>query len=164
MSSYELTREFHRAVGHPVANQPRTSIPEDRLKLRANLIASEFAELIAALAGYAGSDPFIEFLKRTVTDVLVNNLFGPDGLRRGMEVDLVEVARQIADLHIVVSGTALEFGIPEPAVIEEVHAANMRKVGGPKREDGKQLRPEGWEPPNVARVLEEAVERTEPLR
>jgi predicted HAD superfamily Cof-like phosphohydrolase len=31
---------------------------------------------------------------------------------------------------------------------EEVHRANMTKLAGPKREDGKQLKPEGWQPPD----------------
>ena len=32
----------------------------------------------------------------------------------------------------------------------------MAKVGGPIREDGKRLKPEGWEPPNITKVLLDA--------
>lgn len=31
----------------------------------------------------------------------------------------------------------------------EVHRTNMWKLKGPKREDGKQLKPEGWKPPRL---------------
>jgi predicted HAD superfamily Cof-like phosphohydrolase len=31
----------------------------------------------------------------------------------------------------------------------EVHRTNMWKLKGPKREDGKQLKPEGWKPPRI---------------
>lgn len=38
---------------------------------------------------------------------------------------------------------------------EEVHKTNMAKLGGPKREDGKQLKPPGWQPPRIAEILAE---------
>jgi predicted HAD superfamily Cof-like phosphohydrolase len=31
----------------------------------------------------------------------------------------------------------------------------MAKAGGPKRADGKQLKPEGWTPPDLAPILAE---------
>jgi predicted HAD superfamily Cof-like phosphohydrolase len=69
---------------------------------------------------------------------------------------LPEVADAIADLIYVLIGTAHEFGIPLAAVWREVQAANMRKVGGATREDGKILKPDGWTPPDVAGVLDHA--------
>lgn len=62
---------------------------------------------------------------------------------------LAEVADGLADLIYVACGAALELGIPLGAVWAEVHAANMRKVGGGRRGDGKVLKPEGWQPPDV---------------
>jgi hypothetical protein len=35
----------------------------------------------------------------------------------------------------------------------EVHRTNMAKVGGPVRPDGKKLKPEGWQPPDIAGIL-----------
>ena len=32
----------------------------------------------------------------------------------------------------------------------------MDKAGGPKRADGKQLKPEGWQPADLGRVLKQA--------
>lgn len=50
-------------------------------------------------------------------------------------------------------GAAVQFGIDLEPVFEEVHASNLRKVGGTKRADGKQLKPPGWTPTDVDGVL-----------
>lgn len=75
------------------------------------------------------------------------------------ESDLVGFADGLADLIYVAVGAALACGIPLADVWREVHAANMRKEGGPTRADGKILKPEGWQPPDVAGVLERAKEK-----
>ena len=53
-----------------------------------------------------------------------------------------------------------QLGIPLGAVFDEVHAANMRKVGPDgtvtRRPDGKVIKPEGWKGPVVAGVLAES--------
>lgn len=67
--------------------------------------------------------------------------------------DLEKIADGIADAVYVLIGAALEYGIPFAAVWKEVHAANMRKVNGPVRADGKILKPEGWRGPDIERVL-----------
>lgn len=36
----------------------------------------------------------------------------------------------------------------------EVHRTNMHKLEGPKREDGKQLKPPGWKPPRLAAMYD----------
>lgn len=71
-------------------------------------------------------------------------------LRRG---DLVGIADNVADLVYVAVGTAAACGVRLSPVFDAVHAANMAKVGGPKRDDGKFMRPPGWQPADVAGVL-----------
>lgn len=63
--------------------------------------------------------------------------------------DLPAIADGIVDAIYVLIGTALEFGINLHPVWNAVHAANMAKVGGPMRSDGKQLKPLGWMPPDI---------------
>lgn len=63
--------------------------------------------------------------------------------------DVPEVADALADLIYVAIGMAIEMGIDLNEVWRVVQAANISKASGPKREDGKQLKPEGWKPPNV---------------
>ena len=69
------------------------------------------------------------------------------------ERNLPEVADAIVDAIYVLVGMGVEFGIPIVEVWDAVQAANMAKVGGPKRADGKQLKPAGWKPADVAAIL-----------
>jgi predicted HAD superfamily Cof-like phosphohydrolase len=48
----------------------------------------------------------------------------------------------------VVEGARLELGI-DGAPIAAVHEANMKKVSGEVRADGKRLKPPGWKPPDI---------------
>ena len=72
--------------------------------------------------------------------------------------DIVEMARELADIVYVVYGAALAYGINLDAVISAIHQANMRKLGPDGRpvwrEDGKLMKPKGWVPADVASVLE----------
>lgn len=68
--------------------------------------------------------------------------------------DLPAIADGLADLIYVALGTAIAYGIDLRPVWSAVHAANMAKIGGPTREDGKVLKPEGWQPPDIKGILE----------
>lgn len=68
--------------------------------------------------------------------------------------DLPEIADGIADAIYVLIGTAVAYGIDLPTVWNAVQEANMAKVGGPKRIDGKAIKPPGWQPPDIAGILE----------
>lgn len=84
-----------------------------------------------------------------------------DELREAMEEgDLVGIADAIADSVYVLLGTAVAYGIDIRPVWQAVHAANMAKVGGGKRADGKILKPDGWQPPHVRQILDDQ----QPLR
>ncbi len=103
------------------------TVPDrETLELRRALIAEECEEVIEA----------IDLLAAQPTDER-----------------LAALAHELADLLYVTYGTFVVAGIDADAVMAEVHRANMRKVSGPRRADGKQLKPEGWEPPDVRRVL-----------
>lgn len=68
--------------------------------------------------------------------------------------DLVAAADAIADIEVIANGAAVDFGLDMSPIVDDVHAANMRKVGGPVRADGKRLKPPGWVGPDVAGVIE----------
>lgn len=73
--------------------------------------------------------------------------------------DRMGIARELADVVYVAYGTADTLGIDLDAVFAEIHAANLRKFNPPGPlfdPDGKLLKPPGWTPPDVARVLREA--------
>lgn len=141
MTSYEMALEFHQALGLPIGS----GMPDEALRRRLTLIGEEVGELVAAMCGYG--DP----QARMLSDYLVGCF------RRYAEnartPDLAEVAKEIVDVHVVTSGAAVEYGIPEDDVYAVVHRSNLAKAGGPRRADGKVLKPEGWQAPDVARVL-----------
>jgi predicted HAD superfamily Cof-like phosphohydrolase len=72
--------------------------------------------------------------------------------------DIVEIADALADIIYIACGTAVSYGIPLDKVFNEVHRSNMAKLVDGKpiyRDDGKVLKPEGWTPPDIERILEQ---------
>jgi predicted HAD superfamily Cof-like phosphohydrolase len=75
-------------------------------------------------------------------------------LKQAMEEeDIVEIADGIADLIYVALYTANAYGILMEPVFKEVQRSNMAKKGGPKAANGKQQKPEGWTPPDIASII-----------
>lgn len=137
--------EFHFAFGQPVLKTPQ--IPRDpRVKLRMRLITEEFFELLFATLGESIEEKWLfkDALKRTMRFVEMSPV----------EVSLTDLADACADLDYVVEGTRLEFGITGWPIAVAVHRANMAKVDGSSRDDGKILKPEGWQPPDIAGELQ----------
>lgn len=69
--------------------------------------------------------------------------------------NLVDLADAVADSVYVNVGTALAFGLPIERIFDIVTAANMAKKDGPVREDGKRLKPPGWQSPEP--LIEKAI-------
>ncbi|AFD24278.1 hypothetical protein DGo_CA0351 [Deinococcus gobiensis I-0] len=106
----------------------------DVLALRRTLISEEYAETeaeFAALAERIGAGEAV-----------------PPG-------DLTPLAHELTDLLYVTYGALDLLGIDADAVLAEVHRANLSKASGPRRADGKQLKPEGWQPADVRGVIAE---------
>src|SRR5574343_277690 len=114
---------FHMATGTPVCFVPK--VPSGaRTLLRGDLITEEYSETLRALH------------------------YG----------DIVALADGLADLIYVCVGTALEYGIPLDRVWDEVQRSNMAKVDPitglvRRREDGKILKPDGWQPPEIEKAV-----------
>lgn len=67
--------------------------------------------------------------------------------------DIVEIADGIADLLYVTLYTANAYGLKMEPIFMEVQRSNMSKKGGPKREDGKQLKGASYSPPDLASII-----------
>jgi predicted HAD superfamily Cof-like phosphohydrolase len=138
-----MVEHFHRLLPAPVLPVPQVPSSE-RVQLRVRLITEEYLELLECC--FVTGAAKMKWLNakdelNTLVDGLVNN------------VDMVEFADACADLKYVIVGAELEFGIDGRPIFKGVHEANMRKIGGPKRADGKGLKPEGWRPFDVAMEL-----------
>jgi len=72
-----------------------------------------------------------------------------------LEHDLPKVADGIVDSIVVLLGAAVAYGMDVRPIWNEVFKANMLKVSGPIREDGKRLKPSGWKPPDIKKILSE---------
>jgi predicted HAD superfamily Cof-like phosphohydrolase len=70
---------------------------------------------------------------------------------------LDRLAHELADVVYVAYGTALVHGIDLDAVLAEIHRSNMTKLGPDgqvaRRADGKVLKGEHYQPPDVSEVL-----------
>lgn len=122
-------QEFHEAMELPVADVAAGPKVLDRARadLRAKLIQEEAGETSDALEWH-------DFPRVAMPEIV-------DGL---------------CDLLYVTFGCAVEMGIDLEPFFNEVHAANMRKVGGEVRADGKKLKPKGWVGPAIGKLLQEA--------
>jgi predicted HAD superfamily Cof-like phosphohydrolase len=138
--------QFHRAMGQDVGERPVMPSPKVR-ELRARLIAEEVAETIAAL----GFNVDIQ-VRYPTTDGTVGKFV--EAIYKNGRLDLAEVADGIADSIYVELGTAVSAGIDMEPVWEAVQMSNIAKASGPVRPDGKRLKPEGWEAPDVKGILQ----------
>ena len=73
--------------------------------------------------------------------------------------DLVEVLDALADIGYILAGTIINHGMQNiyDDAFEEVHRSNMAKLVDAKvlrRDDGKVMKPEGWQPPQLAQFLQ----------
>lgn len=140
-------KEFHKAMGIPVLDKPQTPSIE-RIKLRVMLVAEEFLEFISAIAPHDSNELDMKRLMKKLSMIF------DAAVEKGiLYPNLPKLADALADLDYVIEGTRLEFGINGAPIATAVHIANMRKVGGPIREDGKQLKPFGWNPPDIEGCL-----------
>lgn len=138
-SFQEQVAEFHRALDFPVRDTP--TVPGgDEVRLRARLIAEEFFEVLATMFQEVDWRAWSRSVRGVVD-------------RARIAVDLPELAHELADLHYVTSGTAVQLGVDEDAVLAEVHRANLSKAGGGKDANGKAMKGAGFVPADVAAVL-----------
>ena len=128
----ERLHEFHRAIGAATPERP-TPPPPELLRLRQTLLDEESAEVRAE-----------------IEHLLARQAAG-EALSAG---DLAPLAHELADLLYVTYGALDQLGVDADAVFAEVHRANLSKASGPRRADGKQLKPEGWRPADVRGVIE----------
>jgi predicted HAD superfamily Cof-like phosphohydrolase len=119
-------REFHQALGADMPVQP--TLPDvATLTLRQTLIREEYDEVTAVF----------------------------QQLIAGQASDITPLIHELTDLLYVVYGAIEACGVDADPVFAEVHRANMQKMTGPRRADGKLLKPPGWQPADVCGVIEQ---------
>jgi predicted HAD superfamily Cof-like phosphohydrolase len=128
--------EFHQKIGQPIVETP--AVPNDeRIRLRARLVLEESLEFLDALFDTIDS---IDTVRTAINHIIGNAI---------VKVHFPAAVDALADIDYVVEGSRIEFGVDGRPIAAEVHRANMEKQGGPRREDGKVLKPAGWKPPDI---------------
>ena len=125
-------RSWRLAVGQPCADQPTIDVDYDAARLMHDLIAEESGELLDALA---------------------DCVFEGDDADRG----LPGLAHEIGDLLFVTISVAELYGLDWQRILDETIRANMTKLVDGKairNSAGKVMKPPGWQPPNMAAVIE----------
>ena len=149
----EDVRAFHEAAGHPIRSKP-AMVPRSRLLLRANLIGEEYFEMLEAMFLLSPETRIrLEDMRQELNGLLKAHAEAPSPLDTKA---LAGTADALVDMAYFIVGTALERGLPLDKVWEAVQTANMAKFPGGvalRREDGKIIKPEGWQPPDVAAII-----------
>jgi NTP pyrophosphatase (non-canonical NTP hydrolase) len=101
-----------------------------------------------------GSNELIELRIKLLTEEVEEYA---EAARNG---DMVEILDALADIGYILAGTIINHGMQDiyDDAFNEVHRSNMAKLVNGKvirREDGKVLKPKGWQPPQLAQFLEE---------
>jgi len=135
-----MVRQFHRKFGVPIAGSPGFPVYGEEVDRLIAKLAEEFCEFIKA-CGYA--------FRVDIHDAV----FHCD-VSRFSEGDIIAVADGLADMQYMIQRIALRFGIPLAAVFSEVHRSNMTKTGLPDQ-GGKITKGDGYEPPQIERILRE---------
>lgn len=130
-----LVNDFHRRLSAYIADTP-TIPPANIIAVRQTLIDEEYHESKAALSALQTGEA--------------------DELSR-----ITEAVHELADLLYVTYGAMWACGVNPDSVFAEVHRANMQKAGGPRRADGKILKPANWQPADIASLIK-AMKNEEP--
>jgi predicted HAD superfamily Cof-like phosphohydrolase len=146
----EDVNEFMRACDQDVLDVP--TIPSDRdMHLRCKLILEEAFEFVEA-AGYS--------VRQTVGSNEESSV-GIDRkylqLRKMVSPNMLEMAKELADINVVTYGAASAIGVKLSEVFEEVHESNMTKVQPDgkviKNSYGKVQKGQSYIEPNVFSIL-----------
>lgn len=148
MNIHNAVTKFHEVFGHNINEPNNCSIP-----LRLSLIGEEAGELIDAL---------LREDNNTYSDEL-KALFSSLGEESSIPLDIVGIADALGDIVYVVFGMAIELGIDLNAVLEEIHRANMSKLGADGKpiynEQGKVMKGPNYAPPDIASVLQRTAKK-----
>lgn len=115
----------------------------------------------AAKTAVSGKDPRWPDLEDELDSFWESIGWATDAIRSG------DRARMKKELHDLAEGCwvcgAEGLGVDLRPFFLEVHRTNMHKLNGPRRDDGKQLKPEGWMPPRIPYMLERVQEGKNPV-
>lgn len=127
-----------------------------------HVVPSDIHKTVVSLKAYSDellqphdSDSEIDKLRKLRISLLIEEFC--EYIYAERDNNIVEIADALGDMKVIIEGTAISYGIPLEAVDQEILGSNMSKVTQDgtvlRREDGKVLKPEGYYPPNLAKII-----------
>jgi predicted HAD superfamily Cof-like phosphohydrolase len=133
--------------GHHVGATPHKP-PSDSLRLGLLLLVEEVGETVLACFDGSYLYPLLVQILGDLRHVLVK------AEAVDFQVDMPAFIDGLVDTDYVRVGLLVRCGVDDAPVWDLVHAANMTKAGGPRDPvTNKKLKPEGFQPPDVAGEL-----------
>jgi len=139
-------RQFMAIAGQAIPERPQWP-DQETMDLRVRLESEEFTERMEAL-GYGIN----LFVNRVDIPNISQSIFRAVVPAQIVKRNLPASADGAIDLIYVLIGSLLAMGIDMWPLWDEVQRANMAKLGGPVV-DGKLMKPEGWQPPDIEGLL-----------
>ncbi len=131
-SNARKNKAFQEKMGIDLPQRP-TIAEAQTLALHKSLISEEYSEVSEAVELIGGLDSTATADERLAA--------------------LAHLMHECADLLFVTYGLMNACGVDADAVYGEISRANMQKAGGPRRADGKVLKPDGFVPADVLSVI-----------
>lgn len=151
-TNFDKVKEMHKGFGSIDPEIPNIRDSQTR-KLRASLIFEETKELLHELGFSLGLQEVNS--KEFVSDEIIESWNYEISLKPiEVEFDLKKIAKESADVKVVVYGTDAALGIDGDIAFDAVHQSNMSKIGPAgkviKREDGKILKGPHYREPDMS--------------
>jgi len=179
-SRQEAVRDFHATFDNTIGDT--SAIRDGRLRWRLideerneviaaiekrdlALLGGEIADLLYVIYGSAVSFgillPDISLSRRASSIALRDprtqisriNRSTDRALRAIYSDDIKRARRALTAVLIAIARVEADCGLDLDGFFAEVHRANMDKIGGKRRPDGKRLKPANWRPPDLAGTL-----------
>lgn len=153
-SAATKVKEFTEQSGYPVPNQPMV-MSCDQVKF---LIRMQLSEIVEFAQTVMPTEDAIEFMKSAITTDLKSNYVQP--------TDPIEIIAQQADAAVdrmyYDFNAFAKHGVNLSKIFNVVHNANMAKKFPDgefhKREDGKIIKPPGWQEPDIVGEIKNQLE------
>lgn len=140
---YRMVYAFHVRAGQLINTKPTTDVPEKIARLRAKLILEEAFEVARAIYGDHPTLLILQTEALALTD------------RAPVELNLPQLVKELGDVDYVIEGTRISYGVNGLPIAQAIQKSNMAKFGPGSwvREDGKQMKPPDWQPPDIEAEL-----------
>lgn len=156
-SIWQDVESFHKAFGHPIGDKPIDLEYLPKLVQAYLRKAQEDLKYVSKVLSKVTFEEEDAVKKLRVLRITLLLEEFAEYLEAEENNDIIGIAGELADVHYVAAGASIAYGINGQGVFSEIQRANMDKLdenGKPiYREDGKVLKPEGWKPAQLDKVI-----------